>query len=435
MDAIPEEQPSTMSSNRSGIKMGYSGGAIRPLDPASVLASQMKAMSTLEEDEEESEWEHEVTADGSVTYIVPLSSSGAEMTATVPHVDKPDKKLSRLIRRRESKRDRNNVVLKTPTVAATSRKPNCESSDNDSSTYGQIKTFEAFFEASNLDQSVTSEAPLASAADEAKGDATEIHEVTLKFSAKQFKAQIPRFQMLLHGENPANRGLLLEALLGVIPEAKPSAKDGSSSNYGEIIDNSVVVAGLIPDGPAFKCGDKVRNGDFIRSLDGHHITLDSANTYLLHKLSKTSGSSSTMKVKLILQRPVGTRSPSRLPMAGRPFTETWTSIADSGAISMIISTGSMSEASPDLADILYQFPNQPSTTVRIRGIFTTLVQLLPDMLSSHPICSTLILSGSHLHGSHHASSNLYHAAYSNDGDELFIIVLPGNLYLFQELFR
>ena len=88
------------------------------------------------------------------------------------------KNLSRMVRRRESKRDRNNVavgsggsnvVLKTPSGRTTavsqallrkgSNKRSStvqESSDNDSSTYGQIKTFEAFFEASNLDESVTS---------------------------------------------------------------------------------------------------------------------------------------------------------------------------------------------------------------------------------------------------------------------------------------
>ena len=58
---------------------------------------------------------------------------------------------------------------------------------------------------------------------ETRDEVTEIHEVTLKFNSKQLKSQIPHFQMLLHGDNPANRGLLLENLLGIIPEAKPSS--------------------------------------------------------------------------------------------------------------------------------------------------------------------------------------------------------------------
>ena len=75
--------------------------------------------------------------------------------------------------------------------------------------------------------------------------------------------------MLLHGDNPANRGLLLENLLGIVPEAKPL----TANEPFEILDNSVVVSGLIPNGPAEKCDGKVRAGDIIRSLDGHHVTI------------------------------------------------------------------------------------------------------------------------------------------------------------------
>ena len=75
--------------------------------------------------------------------------------------------------------------------------------------------------------------------------------------------------MLLHGDNPANRGLLLENLLGIVPEAKPL----TANEPFEILDNSVVVSDLIPNGPAEKCDGKVRAGDIIRSLDGHHVTI------------------------------------------------------------------------------------------------------------------------------------------------------------------
>ena len=104
---------------------------------------------------------------------------------------------------------------------------------------------------------------------EARDEVTEIHEVTLKFNSKQLKSQIPHFQMLLHGDNPANRGLLLENLLGIIPESKTA----TSSEPFEILDNSVVVSSLLPNGPAYKCEGKVKPGDIIRSLDGHHGNL------------------------------------------------------------------------------------------------------------------------------------------------------------------
>ena len=61
-------------------------------------------------------------------------------------------------------------------------------------------------------------------------------------------------------------------------------------------------------GIAFRTADNLKCGDIIRSLDGHHVTLDTVNTYLLNKLAKISSSSATGKVKLILQRPMGCRS-------------------------------------------------------------------------------------------------------------------------------
>ena len=307
---------------------------------------------------EESDWEQEITQDGSVSFIEPMtndeatrifqkSPTAAAATAASTtylssnpisnshaRISERDngKKLSRLVRRRESKRDRNsscNVVLKTPGGTDGLNNPKSplwrtgnshESSDNDSSTYGQIKTFEAFFETTNLDRSVASPAPTPRIPTDnsinpgGKDEATEIHEVTLKFQAKRLKAQIPHFQMLLHGDNPANRALLLEALLGIIPQVKPLHASESNS---AVIDNSVVIAKLVPQGLASQWGDKLRCGDIIRSLDGHHVTLDTVNTYLLNKLTKSSSSSTTGKVKLILQRPMG--SPSTLAVASSHF--------------------------------------------------------------------------------------------------------------------
>ena len=151
----------------------------------------------VEEESEESEWEQEITSDGNVQYVLPFAAeetedrfrrsqeiaaaaaaTGNSSNSSLSHpppeagVKESGKRLSRLVRRRESKRDRTSggqVVLKTPggisNPASTSKLKNVnshESSDNDSSTYGQIKTFEAFFEASNLDCSVASPAPAAS---------------------------------------------------------------------------------------------------------------------------------------------------------------------------------------------------------------------------------------------------------------------------------
>jgi hypothetical protein len=430
---------------------------------------------------EESDWEQEVTEQGNVVHVVPYShdeSTGVQQKtwesnpfnsdpASRDESGKRSGKLSRLVRRRESKRDRNvhkgrpKVALKPPSDAfvgktASARRTNSyESSDNESSTYGQIKTFEAFFEASNLDDTVAASAAVVGMNEGADGDssessrdATEIHEVALKFSTKPLKAQIPHFQMLLHGDNPANRGLLLEALLGIIPEAKPMP---SEAHNGDIVDNSVVVGGLVPEGVADKAG-KVRIGDIIRSLDGHHVNIDSANTYLLHKLSKTSSSSSSGKVKLILQRPVGpalrTRSKNQLRNVSEvdrveeelnvvPNTiivgrvDGFNSAADfkllhaSPVIAMLLTQQGITDSSPDMADIMYQFPlatpsEPPSPHVRVRGVFSTLSQLLQDIVSSPPITSTLLMTART--GS---EEELVHVSYAQNEDETFIIGLPG----------
>ena len=305
-------------------KQSLSEGSLRKNHSNEMLATSFGKMSMKEEanneedetdsddmtsEESESEWESEIVA-GNVSYIVPFTTREAvtmfqqaerdqtESGGGVPMKDLPQqskqqgKNLSRMVRRRESKRDRNinvggsNVVLKTPSGRpqlhllrkGSNKRSSAQeiSSDNDSSTYGQIKTFEAFFEASNLDESVAA-APAVNSQEvsnsveesEARDEVTEIHEVTLKFNSKQLKSQIPHFQMLLHGDNPANRGLLLENLLGIIPESKTA----TSSEPFEILDNSVVVSSLLPNGPAYKCEGKVKPGDIIRSLDGHHGNL------------------------------------------------------------------------------------------------------------------------------------------------------------------
>ena len=117
---------------------------------------------------EESEWEQEVTEAGNVNFVVPFTTREAVNMLEYKKIDQPatlqdshsqkqqpGKNLSRMVRRRESKRDRNNVsvggnvVLKTPSgrpqlhllrKGSNKRSSVQESSDNDSSTYGQIKT-------------------------------------------------------------------------------------------------------------------------------------------------------------------------------------------------------------------------------------------------------------------------------------------------------
>lgn len=547
------------SSTRSGIKMGsVSLGhhravrakadrptTIRPLDPASLIDCQAiekadtttsvgtsqlpRAMAGIELNEssdqihsdsddetqsEESDWEQDVDNEGSVHFVDPFTTEeAAGLVQRAQHLpplgihaghrpevqNQAGKKLSRLVRRRESKRDRNtscNVVLKTPggSEAASggqlSKHANSnwrlsnshESSDNDSSTYGQIKTFEAFFQASNLDTSVASPPlpvpptvpPNRSSNNDLKDDSshevTEIHEVTLKFQSKELKAQVPHFQMLLHGDNPSNRGLLLEALLGIVPEVKPLPAEGSKANV--IVDNSVVIASLVPQGIACRTAENLKCGDIIRSLDGHHVTLDTVNTYLLNKLAKTSSSSASGKVKLILQRPnksaagtffSGSGYPGGNPL--NPMSEAdllakrnaiadhysqlddhaWNLLSNANVIVGIVSNSiednetSSGAAADGAPSVLYLLPSSSQSEmnplVAIRGMFSTLAQLLPDIVQSCPVSSSLMVNaGPNTHNSTEGAYNAspqaeqqqwMHVSYAVENDEILFLALPG----------
>lgn len=494
------------SSARSGIKMGsvslgprpqrMDKPMFRPLDPSSMISgisapmttngrgttedlaymvqqglnvksqvSQSDSLSDEDDDTEESDWEQEVTNDGNVHFIEPFTTEEASgLVQRMPVMPNPPrqsntmpedggKRLSRLVRRRESKRDRNasaNVVLKTPSGSDPNRwrvsNSHDSTSDNDSSTYGQIKTFEAFFETTNLDRSVASPAPPRQP--EIKDEVTEIHEVTLKFQTKQLKAQIPHFQMLLHGENPANRGLLLEALLGIVPQAKPY----TAVNTRSVIDNSVVIASLVPQGVASKCNDNLKCGDIIRSLDGHHITLDTVNTFLLNKLTKASSSAGTGKVKLILQRPTRGRhnNQTMAPITEADLTakrdaitkhyselddHAWSLLYSANVGAAIISNSGLEDSSSsDAPAVMYLMPSnqdeKDSPIINVRGIFSTLVQLLPDIVSSSPLSSSLLLRVAPKSGpeaEYSTSQEQIHVAFAADGDEILFVGFPGKI--------
>ncbi len=474
-----------------------------------------------DDDESVSDWEHDITDRGEVQHVVPYyesemaehlqhpESHDAEVGSTSTPTGDKSGKLSRLVRRRESRRDRNSasgqghsfsnktapaprVVLKTASNStrpmkntANARRTNSyESSDNESSTYGQIKTFEAFFEATNLDESVAAVASLQDAAEkssnggnssESSRDATEIHEVTLKFNAKALKSQIPHFQMLLHGDNPANQGLLLEALLGIVPDIKMSELRVSDSKLKSdtagVVDNSVVVSGYVPGGPAVQICEKIKIGDIIRSLDGHHVTLDSANTYLLQKLTKAGSSSAAGKVKLILQRPLLgpaasfkdktslLRNLQEKTIATEPggVKRPWyVSVAvgedfdfeeiEAGLLrqvphtAMFISHRGVSENSPEMADILYQYPppmtsngEDTSPLTKVRGIFSTLCQLLDEILTK-PVVTSIVISSKGA-GDGRTSEQLVHVAYAEDNGDFLLLALPASKCTSKEVSR
>lgn len=350
MNTIPEDRilsqsGSTGTWTRSGIpRMGSSGllqhqyhqhqQPLSSVQPQSWYSSSNLPSFKLSEpeaddqdDDEESDWEAEVSERGELFYVVPVGSANAgeadtSRTQRVGHssedgAEKAKKggKLSRLVRRRESKRDRNRTqptttAKKSASTSAISNdndddvRRNCESSDNDSSsTYGQIKTFETLFETSAAAASMTmldkrDNDDNGSSSGSSGGEVTEIHSVFIKFNAKQFKSQLPHFQMVMSADNPRNGGALLHLVLGIVSEKRPSLNDEASA----VLESSIRVAGFIEASPAARANPALKQGDILRSLDGFHVTLDNVNSFLLQKLTANSHSTSC-KVKLIIQRP------------------------------------------------------------------------------------------------------------------------------------
>ena len=155
--------------------------------------------------------------------------AASKKKASTPASSSSSGKLSRLVRRRESKRDRS-VILPGPPrgpngisrISEAAQRPQ-ESSDNDSSTYyGQLKTFESVFEGSSASAS------------------NEIHEIGLRIKGRKHA--------------PAG-GSLIEAMMGIVP-----VRHGMEPQHM----NSVVVAGFLTEGPAIKISDKLLIGDVIR---------------------------------------------------------------------------------------------------------------------------------------------------------------------------
>ena len=59
---------------------------------------------------------------------------------------------------------------------------------------------------------------------------------------------------------------LLESTLGILPGHNEQPPEDAPFTA-----NRVIIAGFLTDGPAIKQQDKLRVGDWIRSIDGHQV--------------------------------------------------------------------------------------------------------------------------------------------------------------------
>ena len=330
----------------------------------------------------ESDWEAEINAKGEVFYVLPVEERELETFNTVKEEKKTKKekkgsKLSRLVKRRESKRDR------TSGAGKVSGEPVGldQSSDGDSSTYGQIKTFESFFEGTNPVQ------------------LTDVH---LRLTAVKTRGD---------QGGPAS----LEETLGIIPGRNEQPPEDAPFTA-----NRVIIAGFLTDGPAIKQHDKLKIGDWLRSIDGQQVTLDNLGSVL-------SRYGSSCKVKLTVQRtavvPALLEEDDQLvtpPSVMKIVTGQGPSPADVQSIlrslpymALYVTRRGITETSPELADVLYQFPSQQSKLLQVRGMFLTLCHALPEITGSKPITSSLIIE-----------DQLVHVGYAEEREDLFIMALP-----------
>ena len=66
-------------------------------------------------------------------------------------------------------------------------------------------------------------------------------------------------------------------------------------------------------------------------------------------------------------------------------------------------------------DMIYQFPQEDSKLVNIRGLFLTLSNLVPDITDNAPRSSSMVIE-----------SKLVHVAYVREGHQMLVIALAAD---------
>jgi hypothetical protein len=200
------------------------------------------------------------------------------------------------------------------------------------------------------------------------------------------------------------------------------------------MDPVVVVAGFLTDGPAIKINDKLQIGDIIRLVDGQQVNLT-----IIEQLLSTYSSST--KIKITIQRPPAKMFPDPLSLSHDDSGSTSADMAPSLVkmltgdgptslevqsmlkrlpyIVLYLTRSGITESSPELADVLYQYPTAASghhsiKLLKVRGMFVTLCQALPEITGgSVPLTSTVIID-----------HELVHVGYAEEGEDVLLVALP-----------
>ncbi|XP_049606558.1 protein inturned isoform X2 [Syngnathus scovelli] len=203
---------------------------------------------------------------------------------------------------------------------------------------------------------------------------------------------------------------LLEALLGVV--RRPGKRNGAAIGREE----RLTVDGLIPGGPASKCGH-VLIGDVLVAVGNVEVNAENIEQVL-------AGIAEPSQVRLTLATPWSRSgaaapsapiSPPTRPLLGDDASETQTFAAHIPHALMYLSLKMDTKSPQDEEEILYQYPaSEAAARLKgARGIFLTVCDMLDSVTGAHVVSSTLLLD-----------KHLVHVGYWKEGHALLVLGLP-----------
>ncbi|KAM9833284.1 protein inturned isoform X2 [Syngnathus typhle] len=201
---------------------------------------------------------------------------------------------------------------------------------------------------------------------------------------------------------------LLEALLGVV--RRPGKRNGAAMGREE----RLTVDGLIPGGPASKCGH-VLIGDVLVAVGNVEVNAENIEQVL-------AGIAEPSQVRLTLATPWSSSraaapsiSPPTRPLLGDDGSETQMFAARIPHALMYLSLKMDTKSPQDEEEILYQYPaSEAAARLKgARGIFLTLCDMLDSVTGAHVVSSTLLLD-----------KHLVHVGYWKEGHALLVLGLP-----------
>ncbi|XP_018355019.1 PREDICTED: protein inturned isoform X1 [Trachymyrmex septentrionalis] len=218
------------------------------------------------------------------------------------------------------------------------------------------------------------------------------------------------------------RATLCEAYFGITPSA-----------FSDKV--RVMVAGFIPDGEAMKKRN-IKIGDWLRSINSNNVTFQNLDR-ILSEITTPSN------VTLELQRVAGVDVTAKLPKVNEPkqsilaqylvnkessnfFME---SLLNYPLGVTYLKTADLSEMGQELQGVLYTFPRSETKNVHsslciARGAFITLNHLLPSIVGTEPLSTTVYIGEEETH-----------IAYTSRENELLLIALPGKCCTSQEIIK